>query len=207
MWDVETGKCKFVLTEHSHAVSVLAMPGGVVITGSQDKNINVWVNGVKANSFAAHDGTRYARSGVVDIIRQIIPIKDVGFATCSNDETIKMWDSKWTLLQTLKGHNSYVYALAYNTVDGEIVSGSEDNTVKAWRDGAFVDSVPHPGTIWSVQCNNMGDMITACEDKEIRIFTRDPARAAPKPVQEEYSKQCVAKSGRSVLFVNKRVAN
>ena len=34
VWDTATGKCKNVLDGHSHAVCVLALPNGIIITGS-----------------------------------------------------------------------------------------------------------------------------------------------------------------------------
>ena len=34
VWDTKTGKCKYVLEGHSHAVSVLVLPNGIIITGS-----------------------------------------------------------------------------------------------------------------------------------------------------------------------------
>ena len=34
IWDSKTGKCKKVLEGHTHAVSVLSLPNGVIITGS-----------------------------------------------------------------------------------------------------------------------------------------------------------------------------
>jgi WD40 repeat protein len=34
IWDVETGKVKQTLPGHSHAVSVLSLPNGIIITGS-----------------------------------------------------------------------------------------------------------------------------------------------------------------------------
>ena len=34
IWDTNTGKCTSVLEGHSHAVSVLSLPNGIVITGS-----------------------------------------------------------------------------------------------------------------------------------------------------------------------------
>eukprot|EP00826_Nyctotherus_ovalis_P045440 TRINITY_DN5034_c0_g2_i2.p1 TRINITY_DN5034_c0_g2~~TRINITY_DN5034_c0_g2_i2.p1 ORF type:complete len:575 (+),score=171.27 TRINITY_DN5034_c0_g2_i2:380-2104(+) len=191
VWDVETGVCKHVLGDHAHAVAVLALENGLVITGSQDKNVNYWHNGVKVSSFVAHDGKS---EGYVDIVRQIIAMKGVGFATCSNDESVKIWDMSGKLLETLKGHNGYIYSLAQNPKTGEILTGSEDNTVKVWRDGAFVDSIDHPATVWSVIANSEGDIITACEDKKVRSFTRDPAFAAAPAEREEYKKQCVESS-------------
>lgn len=34
IWDTTTGKCTSVLEGHSHAVSVLSLPNGIIITGS-----------------------------------------------------------------------------------------------------------------------------------------------------------------------------
>ena len=106
------------------------------------------------------------------------------------------------LLQTLAGHGAYVYSLAFNPVTGEIVTGSEDNTVKVWKDGAFTESIPHPGSVWSVAVNSMGDIITACEDKEVRVFTRDAGKAISAAEMEEYEKRCLDKSA-SKLNVEK----
>jgi len=98
------------------------------------------------------------------------------------------------LIETLNGHSNYVYTLAYNSKTGELVTGSEDNTVKVWRDGEFVDSINHPGTAWTVLANSDGDIITGCEDSKVRFFTRDPAFAAPAAEREEYKKHCTEKS-------------
>jgi len=45
IWDTNTGKCTSVLEGHQHAVSVLSLPNGIVITGSQDKSIRLWYKG------------------------------------------------------------------------------------------------------------------------------------------------------------------
>lgn len=42
VWDTETGQVKYNMEGHSHATTVLALPNGVVITGSQDKAIRIW---------------------------------------------------------------------------------------------------------------------------------------------------------------------
>jgi hypothetical protein len=33
-----------------------------------------------------------------------------------------------------------------------------------------------PKTVWAITHNKFGDLLVACEDKTIRIFTRDPNR-------------------------------
>ena len=42
IWDTATGKVKYTLEGHTHAVSVLTLPNGINITGSQDKTIRIW---------------------------------------------------------------------------------------------------------------------------------------------------------------------
>jgi len=42
IWDTATGKVKYALEGHTHAVSVLTLPNGINITGSQDKTIRIW---------------------------------------------------------------------------------------------------------------------------------------------------------------------
>lgn len=75
----------------------------------------------------------------------------------------------------MKGHNGFVFSVA--TLDsGEIISGSDDKTVRVWRDGSCVQVINHPRTVWSVTKNHLGDLITGGEDYKIRTFTRDPSR-------------------------------
>jgi phospholipase A-2-activating protein len=70
-----------------------------------------------------------------DIVRGFSEVPGLGFASCSNDETVKLWSLDGTNLQVLKGHNGFVFSVM--TLDsGEIVSGSDDCTVRVWRDGA-----------------------------------------------------------------------
>jgi hypothetical protein len=58
VWDIETGKSKYKLDGHAHAVCVLPTLEGIY-TGSQDQHINYWVDGKKVLSFKAHDGERF----------------------------------------------------------------------------------------------------------------------------------------------------
>jgi phospholipase A-2-activating protein len=62
-------------------VAVLSLPNGIVITGSQDKKIRLWYQGQMEKEIDAHE----------DIIRQFCEIPGLGFASCSNDETVKLW--------------------------------------------------------------------------------------------------------------------
>ena len=66
-----------------------------------------------------------------DIIRAIVNVPGVGFATASNDEKVKVWSIEGQLLNTMSGHSGFVFALIY-LQSGELVSGGDDCQVKVW---------------------------------------------------------------------------
>ena len=102
IWDMSTGKCKKVLEAGAHAVSVLALPNGIIITGSQDKTIRIWLkNELQKEIPNAHS----------DIIRGFTEVPGVGFASCSNDEMVKLWSLDGTPLRTFSGHSGFVFSL------------------------------------------------------------------------------------------------
>jgi phospholipase A-2-activating protein len=102
IWDVETGKCKQTLEGHSHATSVLTMANGITVTGSQDKKIRLWFKGSLEKEYEGHG----------DIIRQFTEIPGIGFASCSNDEVVKLWTYDGTMLSEMKGHHGFVFSVA-----------------------------------------------------------------------------------------------
>ena len=126
-----------------------------------------------------------------DIIRQIVEIPGLGFASCSNDQTVKVWTIEGDLVQELKGHTGFVFSIAV-LENGEIVSASDDRTVRLWRDGKQAQVIDHPRTVWSVTRNHLGDLVTGGEDYKIRTFTRDLGRADFSQASEEYHNECKA---------------
>jgi len=66
------------------------MPNGITITGSQDKKIRMWFGGQQSKEFDAHE----------DIVRGFVEVPNIqGFASCSNDEIVKLWTMDGQLLQ------------------------------------------------------------------------------------------------------------
>ena len=53
-------------------------------------------------------------------------------ATCSDDNTVKIWDtSNWNLIQNYMGHSNRVYGLEFINVD-TVASGSYDKYITIW---------------------------------------------------------------------------
>ena len=66
--------------------------------------------------------------------------------------------------------------------DGGVVTGSEDNTARLWRasDGACLQTIAHPGCVWSVGAfAECGDVVTCCADGVARVWTQDADKADP----------------------------
>jgi len=131
----------------------------------------MWYKGKMEKEFMAHD----------DIVRGFSEVPSLNaFASCSNDEVVKLWSLDGTHLMDYKGHNGFVFAID-TLAGGEIVSAGDDCTVKIWDAGVCKQTIQMPRTIWSVTHNKKGDIIVGCEDKSIRTFTRDHSRRETGP--------------------------
>jgi len=180
LWDVETQQCVATMpkTQHNYGVTVRGKADGY-LTGSQSGKLNFWnLHGEHMRSIQAHS----------DIIREIKLLPTGGFATCSNDQTVKVWTEDGRLIQTLEGHKGYVFCL--ETHNGVLFSGSDDRTIKMWAEGVCVDSLDLPNSIWSLRFNGNADMIAACGDKEVHIFTKSHLRVAAPADLESFQKLC-----------------
>ena len=145
----------------------------------------MWFKGTKQKEIPnAHD----------DIIRQFTEVPGLGFASCSNDETVKLWTTDGNLLLTLKGHNGFVFAVT-TLITGEIVSGGDDCTVKIWNsDGSCKQTISIPRTVWAITQNAVGDLLIGSEDYKVRCFTRDPERANTGEEFKEYEEELKSKT-------------
>lgn len=115
------------LRGHTHSVwAVLAVDEVQTLTGSADKSIALW-----------HDNNLVHRyTGHTDAVRglSILPEGiDIGFASCSNDSTVRLWTLGGDVLHQFDGHTSFVYSLASISDTGSLVSSGEDRTVRVWE--------------------------------------------------------------------------
>ena len=115
-----------------------------------------------------------------------------GFASCSNDESVKLWALDGTHLLDYRGHTAFVFAIdALET--GEIISAGDDCTIKVWDGGECKQTIQMPRTVWSLTHNKFGDIIAGCEDKSFKTFTRDQNRRDQGSDYAQFNEDC--KSG------------
>ncbi|KAK6946202.1 WD40 repeat [Dillenia turbinata] len=91
--------------------------------------------------------------------------------------SIRLWAVSGEALMEMVGHTSIVYSVDSH-ISGLIVSGSEDCSAKIWKDGVCIQSIEHPGCVWDVKFLDNGDIITACSDGVVRIWTVHSDRVA-----------------------------
>jgi phospholipase A-2-activating protein len=101
------------------------------------------------------------------------------FASAGNDNRIRLWTLEGVFMGELFGHENFIYSLGVLPT-GEIVSSSEDRTVRIWNGTQCIQTITHPAiSVWSVAvCQQNGDIITGSSDKIARIFSRSPDRQA-----------------------------
>ena len=100
-------------------------------------------------------------TGHEDCVRGIAVLGGGEFLSCSNDATIRRWAVTGDCLQVYYGHENFVYSLSILPNGQDFVSSSEDRTVRVWRDGACVQTIPHPTmSVWAVCVLGNGDIVS-----------------------------------------------
>lgn len=176
--------CIAELKGHSLAVwAVISLDNGDIVSGAADKTIKIWRNKTCISTITKH----------TDVVRGLSILPNIGFASCANDGIIYTWTNSGECLQELNGHSSFIYSISTlrsssvnnnsNTISNsssalEIISGSEDRTVRVWRSSSTEQSIMHPGSVWQVHAIPNGDFVSACSDGVARVWSRDPSRKA-----------------------------
>ncbi|CAG8491482.1 5716_t:CDS:10, partial [Ambispora leptoticha] len=201
IWDPEHPQDPiYSLIGHTDNICALDVsPSGYLVSGSWDKTVKLWVNWQVSYTLQGHtaavwavlaiedDGKRtHIFKGHTDCVRGLCVLPDLGFVSCSNDSTVRIWTLTGDCIQELNGHISYVYSI-FVLSTGEIVSSGEDRSVKVWKDGTCIQTILHPATsVWCVAGLPNGDIISGASDYQIRIFTRAEERTAELSVLKEF---------------------
>lgn len=176
VWDVEEGNVTADLEGHQGPVwGLLVYENKFILTACADKIIRIYdLSGKAVSSLKGH----------TDVVRCFAKLppghwSGAAIASAGNDEVIRLWTLDGKQIGELEGHTAYIYSLGI-LPNGDIVSSSEDRTVRLWRDGQCIQTITHPAiSIWTVAaCPETGDIVSGASDNVIRIFSRDPERQA-----------------------------
>ncbi|XP_015900825.2 uncharacterized protein LOC107433940 [Ziziphus jujuba] len=164
---------------HKAAIqAVIKLPSGEIVTGSSDTTIKLWRGKTCTQTFVGH----------TDTVRGLAVMSGLGVVSSSHDGSVRLWALSGEVLMEMVGHTSIVYSVDSHK-SGLIVSGSEDCFAKIWKDGACVQSIEHPGCVWDVKFLENGDIITACSDGVVRIWTLHQDKIAAPLDLEAYASQ------------------
>ncbi|KDE08025.1 hypothetical protein MVLG_01727 [Microbotryum lychnidis-dioicae p1A1 Lamole] len=181
IWDVESGECLQVLTDHTAAVwDVLCIDvkgyEGTVVTACADGLIRSFRDGQRKQLFKGHEGP-------VRALAKITPEVTDGlmFASASNDGTIRIWHLDGTELNVLDGHDSFIYSLVSipSSSNGGLASSGEDGIIRIWNEedgGLDQEVLVPPLSVWALTTLADGDLACGCSDNCIWVFTRDDVR-------------------------------
>jgi phospholipase A-2-activating protein len=184
-WDSST-----VLQGHGGSVwAVLAYDKDKILTGCADKLIRL---------FDTSGKLLHTIRGSSDVVRALCRLPSgsaAQFASAGNDAIIRLWTLDGLEVSQLHGHENFIYALAL-LPDGNLVSSSEDRTVRIWQGNQCVQTITHPAiSVWTVAvCQANGDIVTGASDKMVRVFTRAKERQADEATVKEFEESVKASS-------------
>ncbi|KAG7022424.1 Phospholipase A-2-activating protein [Cucurbita argyrosperma subsp. argyrosperma] len=162
---------------HNAAIqSVIKLPSGELVTGSSDATLKLWRGKSCLKTFSGH----------TDTVRSLSVMSDLGVLSASHDGSIRLWALSGQTLMEMVGHTSIVYSVDSHA-SGLVVSGSEDCSAKIWKDGICVQSIEHPGCVWDAKFLENGDIVTACSDGVLRVWTADQERIAEPQELESFA--------------------
>ncbi|KAK6136802.1 hypothetical protein DH2020_029450 [Rehmannia glutinosa] len=201
---------------HKAAIqAIVKLPSGELVTGSSDMTLKLWKGKSCTHTFLGHTDTvrgvavmpnlgilSASHDGYAYVLSRLLGLLTVGYH-CYNklhvlifisDDmmntqiSIRLWALSGELLLEMVGHTSIVYSVDAH-VSGLIVSSSEDCSAKIWKDGVCVQSIEHPGCVWGAKFLENGDIVTACSDGIVRIWTLNDDKIADAVELDSFASQ------------------
>eukprot|EP00468_Gymnochlora_sp_CCMP2014_P003476 CAMPEP_0167749038 /NCGR_PEP_ID=MMETSP0110_2-20121227/5176_1 /TAXON_ID=629695 /ORGANISM="Gymnochlora sp., Strain CCMP2014" /LENGTH=753 /DNA_ID=CAMNT_0007634129 /DNA_START=45 /DNA_END=2306 /DNA_ORIENTATION=+ len=162
----------FQYPAHKNSAVVLGLPTGEIITAGGEGDICIYKNRALVKKVKGAHG---------HVVRKVVR-HPLGFATCANDGTVKVWSNTGDLLIQFVAYGEdtkFVYGLCAVPKTNELVTCDDGSNVKIWSaDGKLIQTIIHPAIVRSVQALPNGDIVTAGSDGFARIFTRSTNRTA-----------------------------
>lgn len=174
---------------------------GIILTASADKSIKHWQ--LSPDQSSAEEILTYT-GGHTDCVRGLaLNVNNKQeFFSCANDGNVVHWRlGQPNPLRTIHVADSFLYSINMIKMttgygDCQFVTSSEDRSIRVHQssvkslDISTLQTISLPcQTVWYACCLSNGDLIAACSDGSIRIFTQDESQFAGKQQQEEFERE------------------
>jgi WD40 repeat protein len=135
LWDgtrlKETQEARLTIRTRAHQVEfnmAFSPDGRRLVAGGEDHTVKIWdvQTGRELLTILGHSGDVWAAAFSPDCGGRWV-------ASAGEDSTVKVWDSHaGTLVRSFRGHTGLVTSIAFSPDGRLLLSGSRDQTVKAW---------------------------------------------------------------------------
>ena len=182
-----SAKATFILNQQFEALleSMYAAKQLQELENAIAARVNLRMHGITALHQAVYNVHEYNQlEAHLDIVTCIaIQSGDRLIASGSSDRTIKIWDIKGNLLQTLVGHTNWITGLSFSRDGQYLASASRDGTIKIWKmnrsknlylDQPFRTLKDHQAPVLAVKFSPTSSIFASCgEDAKIRLWQND----------------------------------
>ena len=148
VWDVTTGYNVKTIRGHSDWVRSVAatIDGRWLLSAGADQTIRAWSaeSGDAKMTWTGHEHVieccSFAPGAAYPYLAELAGLKKPPpsnsafefIASGSRDKTIKLWDSRGTMIKTLVGHDNWVRAILWHPGGQYLLSVSDDKTIRCW---------------------------------------------------------------------------
>lgn len=182
-----SAKATFILNQHFEAL-LEAMDAAKQLQELEDSlstKVGLRMHGITALHQAVYNVHEYNHLAAhLDIVTCLaIQSSNYLIASGSSDRTIKIWDLKGNLQQTLLGHTNWITGLSFSRDGKYLVSASRDGTVRLWKknrsnklylEQPFQVIKDHQAPVLAVKFSPTSSIFASCgEDAKIRLWRDD----------------------------------
>lgn len=175
LWEATSGRLLNELKDHQAPVYGLAFSpnGRILASTSDDQTIRLWpLNPDGSLNAETEENSATILEGHQDRVWQVKFSPDGRqLASTSLDNTINLWTSSGTLIDTLKGHDAGTWSIDFSPDGRVLASSSDDTTVRLWR----LDKIPqtlhgYDGPVTNLALNQQ-TVAAGSWDKTIRLWS------------------------------------
>ncbi|KAJ1524702.1 hypothetical protein HK096_000842 [Nowakowskiella sp. JEL0078] len=201
LWDLHTGSPLSKLVGHHGPITAVHFESAkspFVVTGGVDRTVRVWKAGLCVEVWDGHleevgclrvegefvvsgseDGTvRGCRAVLGGHLGAVccVDYRSGWICSGSTDQTIKIWNSEFKCVSTLKGHFGDIYCIQFEETPqpSQVISGSQDASIKIWElnSGKCVKTLRgHQLAVVCLQFD-LHKIVSGSADKTIKVWDR-----------------------------------